>query len=53
MSQGVRMKDWHLYELPEGADLNNPLFSTMYCANISHHLDAKDYEIAKQQSLFI
>lgn len=50
MSEGVRAKDIPLYEIPSDADLNNPLFSTMYCINISHHLDEGNYDLYRQQT---
>ncbi|WP_102401810.1 hypothetical protein [Haloimpatiens massiliensis] len=48
--RGIRVKDmpFEWFELPDGADLNNPIISTMEIIKAGYYLDKKEFHKAKE-----
>ena len=51
LAKGTRIKDMpeEWFNLPEGADLNNPIMAAVACMKGSYYQDKKDFERAKEE----
>lgn len=51
LAKGTRIKDMpeEWFNLPEGADLNNPIMAAIACMKGSYYQDKKDFERAKEE----